>query len=665
MLSLAAAGILGVFRFVGRGIAALFRLIGSLFRGHRIAGFVTTLVVAVCLVCAVDFALNGDKVYAGVTIGSVDVSGMTRQEAADAVRAAYDGRVEGNRLVVFSDEETANAADLEQQIVQDEALAEQISFEEAQRNKKLWTVDAASAGASLPADDLAEEAFSVGRTGIAPVDRLMAAVSGRNIPVHVNVGDEQVEALAEDIDAAIGEERVDYGMAIEDGTASVTEGHDGWMVNRGKLSDAIASALLADGSTSTLVAETEYAPLRIDQAQAQATCDAVNSAIAQGARFTYNGTEQKVDRDTLSTWVSSRVDSAGEGYLLAPYIDEQAATPSLVALVNEDAAGEGVVVSFNVDGDDITVTLQDEVTVPKLSSALEALDASLFGSYRAGGEAGSAGEAIAIDTEQKSGTLSFDEAYGCGIVTEIASFTTEFVNSSSTQNRAHNIMLAGDLLDKSVAKANGGTWSFNEIAGDCNEEAGFLPAGSIREGEYVDSSGGGICQVATTVFNAVYKAGYPVTSRRNHSLYIASYPAGRDAAVAYPYLDFAWQNDTSSDVLLRTSHTETSITAKLYGVDPHYEVSTETGDWQPGEKHETKVEVDDTLSPGTSYTKTAGSDGLKISVKRIVKDSEGNVVREDVFDSEYAPVTEVIVKGPDASADGADDEQGKDDAATA
>ena len=64
--------------------------------------------------------------------------------------------------------------------------------------------------------------------------------------------------------------------------------------------------------------------------------------------------------------------------------------------------------------------------------------------------------------------------------------------------------------------------------------------------------------MATTVFNAVYEAGYPIERRNNHSLYIASYPEGRDAAIAYPDIDLVWRNDTESDVLLRMSYTNRS-----------------------------------------------------------------------------------------------------------
>ena len=109
---------------------------------------------------------------------------------------------------------------------------------------------------------------------------------------------------------------------------------------------------------------------------------------------------------------------------------------------------------------------------------------------------------------------------------------------------------------------------------------------------------------------AVYDAGFPVLTRHNHSLYIASYPTGRDAAVSGPDLDFVWQNDSASDVLVRLSCVDGSVTATLYGVDPGYKVSTTTGDWGEGRKYETRTTIDDTLAPNTSYVKTRGTDAV-------------------------------------------------------
>ncbi|MDR2721777.1 MAG: VanW family protein, partial [Coriobacteriaceae bacterium] len=213
--------------------------------------------------------------------------------------------------------------------------------------------------------------------------------------------------------------------------------------------------------------------------------------------------------------------------------------------------------------------------------------------------------------------------------------------------RNHNIHLAADILNNSIIVRDGGTWSFHERAGNCNEDAGFQGAGAIVEGEIVDNDiGGGICQVATTVFNAVYEAGYPVLQRHNHSIYVAGYPDGRDAAVNWPDLDFRWKNNTTSDTLLTMSYTDSTLTAALYGVSPEYVVTTNVGEWSEGDKFKKRMVEDEELPEGYSYIKTEGVDGSNITVVRTVSDKSGNILYQDNFISNYEAVDQIRLAGP-------------------
>ena len=463
-----------------------------------------------------------------------------------------------------------------------------------------------------------------------------------------------MESLASDIDAAIGDPRVDYGIVVEDGTASVTEGHDGFMVDRDELRRTLDELLLGqeDGSGS-FVARAEHAPLRIDESAAQDACDAVNAAIADGARFTYEGAAWSASASDIGSWVSTRID----GSSLAAFVDAAKAKPALLAHVAEVGKGDPVHVSFEVADDDVIVRTDGEGAIPLVAEATGLLDAALFGDdgkARTGVGAGAPVE-VAIGSGPAPEAMPFDEAMDLGVIGAIASYTTEYATGPGTEARNHNIALVSQYLSDSVAKP-GDSWSFNGTAGDCStEERGFKGAGAIVDGEYDDAIGGGICQVATTVFNAVYDAGFPVLTRHNHSLYIASYPTGRDAAVSWPDLDFVWQNDSASDVLVRLSCVDGSVTATLYGVDPGYKVSTTTGDWGEGRKYETRTTIDDTLAPNASYVKTRGTDGRTITIIRTVKDESGEVLHEDPFSSVYDPVTEVVVEGPKVAGDGKSD----------
>ncbi len=639
-----------LFRGIGRGLFAflciIVALIARLIRKSRVAAIVIVVVIVLVIVGLVDYENHAGKIYEGVSVGGIDVSHMTVDEAADAIASDYDERLADANILVFADEEVASTADLDHELVQYEALAEQMSFEEAQENEILWVENAESLGAYVPAEELAAEAMSVGRDGSRIRDRISAASDGRNIDVNVGFDEDAVDELALDLDDSVGDPHEDYSIAVNNGEATVVEGHDGDEVDLDWLRSQLQTCLLSGEEESSFVAEAVPTPVYIDEAEAQRTCDAVNTLISGDVDFVYNGKPLDISRTKLGSWISTRIEEGDSGYTLCPYIDDKLATSSLVSLVSRQEKGSAPVVSIDADGDDVTVTPQEEVTVPLVGDALATLDDELFGEYRRGAvEVVPSDHEIAVETQQVSGPMSFDDAYGCGIVTEVSSFTTDFVNVSSTANRAHNIDIAADLLNNSVAKADGGKWSFNDITGPREEEGGFLEAGAISDGEYVQETGGGICQVATTVFNAVFDAGYAVVQRTNHSLYVSSYPAGRDAAVSYPDLDLVWRNDSASDVLLCTSYTDTSITVTLYGVDPGYVVSSETGDWHEGDSYSTKTVVDDDLPAGSSYVETAGSDGLQITVWRTVNDEDGETLYEDEFDSVYDPVTEVIVEG--------------------
>ena len=118
-------------------------------------------------------------------------------------------------------------------------------------------------------------------------------------------------------------------------------------------------------------------------------------------------------------------------------------------------------------------------------------------------------------------------------------------------NRIHNVQLVAHLVDNKLI-APGATFSFNGTTGERSADKGFLEAPVIVNGELQTGLGGGVCQVSTTVFNAAYEAGLPITARTNHALYISHYPLGRDATVNYPDIDLKFVNDTGHWLLLRT-----------------------------------------------------------------------------------------------------------------
>lgn len=629
-------------RCAGKGLAALFRLATR----SRASIAVSLVLIAVAGALAVDAVSTGGRVYSGVTVGDLDVGGMTVEEAEHAITERYAANVEAASITVLADEESRSYLEDIASQTQEAAIAEQVSLEEARANKRLWTVCAADLGAFLPADDLAQQALAIGRgTGGLPA-RIHAALFGAPIAAHVAFAEQGVEQLAADIDATIGDARVDATISYdaETGAFVPVEGHDGALMDRSWFVSMLNAGLLAGDPAYAFVAAVEPAPSRTSAAQAEAACKTVNAALERPAQLRYRESSWEIARARLAQLVRPSIQATEEGsFEIVPVLDADLAKAQIFAGIPADE-GADVDVRFSVDGEkNVTVLTSGVGSAPLLAQAAIDLQNTLFGEDAEPGMQ----PAVELKDAPVPESMGLQDALDLGIVTPISSYTTEFSTYTGTENRNRNIALCADLIDGSIAQAHGGLWSFNDTAGNCNEERGFLAAGTIVNGEYVDGIGGGICQVATTVFNAVYEAGLPVERRSNHSLYISSYPAGRDAAVSWPDLDLVWKCDLSSDVLLRASCADASVTVTLYSAPVGYHVDSTVGAWQDGAPYRTIERMDAALSPGVRYVKTTGVDGRSITVVRTVTDVDGNVIRQDAFGSTYAPKNEIVMHGPE------------------
>ncbi len=643
--------ICSIFIFIGKGIAHTMRWVWSKSKGLAVA--IVALVLCAVLVLF-DGVINAGRIYDGITIGDINVSKMTVEEATQAINDTYSERLASTEVLIFASEEDLDNLDVELQRKEQDSTAEQYSVRDALNSQKLWITDASVLDASIPAEKLAEEAYLIGRGGNF-FDRISASTSGRDIPIVINYGEDQLGALIDQLDIALGDPVVECGIEIEDGEVSVTEGHDGYMVNKDEFTGKLDNAFLnTDGLQAKFVANVEFTEMVITKDIAERTKEAVTQAIADGASFSFEDQSESISSEELGTWIKTEPEKAGDKWFLNPYLDSQAALSSLVKVVNFNSDGiSGISVKFEQTNSGLSVVPDSEVTVPDVDFAMNSLDETLFKSFRETGTQELTGSPfdIPIEIQTTDGPFSVDAALAYGVIEAFSEFTTEYYGTHATENRTHNIHLAADLINDSVVAADGGEWSFNDIAGNTDSAAGFMDANVMMGDELVEEAGGGVCQVATTVFNAVYEAGLPVLERHNHSLYSSTYPMGLDAAIAYPTLDLAWENDTTSDILLTTSYTENTVTVSLLGVNPRRHVETVKSEMIEGEKYSIKIEVDEYMAKDAYYKKTNGWDGSSISVTRTVTDENGDVLSERTFSSTYNPANEVIVCGPDSDFD--------------
>ena len=244
--------------------------------------------------------------------------------------------------------------------------------------------------------------------------------------------------------------------------------------------------------------------------------------------------------------------------------------------------------------------------------------------------------------EEEPAKRTTAQASRMGINALVSSYTTIY---GGIPNRIHNVQLVAHLVnDKLIAP--GETFSFNKTTGARNAAKGFLEAPVIVNGELTTGLGGGVCQVSTTVFNAAFDAGIPITARTNHALYISHYPQGRDATVDYPDVDLKFVNDTKHWLLLRTFVGPSSLTVSLYGTPTGRKVVSTTSPLVARGKTPVKKTVDPTLKPGEQVIDDPGEPRLSTSVTRDVYAPDGKLLYHNVWYSSYRSSPELLRVGP-------------------
>lgn len=221
-------------------------------------------------------------------------------------------------------------------------------------------------------------------------------------------------------------------------------------------------------------------------------------------------------------------------------------------------------------------------------------------------------------------------------------FATEFDRAQDSRNT--NIKTAARQIDGTMIPPNG-IFSFNEIVGPRTAERGYKPATVIENGNLVQGIGGGICQVATTLYNAYMLAGLPTVERVIHSNFIAAYPTGRDASVAEGLYDLKFKNDTNDFILIKTFIGDSILIVRVYGpkVDRvNYFSEPAVSDFV---SYQVKVEPDSSLPPGVKIVAQKGVSGRTVKVRRTVKLKDQILFEEDIV-SRYLPRTEIIKAGP-------------------
>jgi len=250
----------------------------------------------------------------------------------------------------------------------------------------------------------------------------------------------------------------------------------------------------------------------------------------------------------------------------------------------------------------------------------------------------------AVDATVAAPKISTAQAQAWQIKEKVSTFTTYFPYA---EYRNTNIGRAAQLVNGTILKP-GDTFSLNGTVGERTRENGFTEGWTIQNGVFYSDLGGGVSQMATTTFNAMFFAGLKDVEHKPHSLYISRYPVGREATVAWGSVDLKFTNDTAYGVLIHTEFRPSTpsrqgaVTVSMWSTKT-WDITTKTGSRYNQTPFKKRVIHD------TNCEATTGAPGFDIDVWRYFhKPGSTAVERTEKFHTHYIPQDDVTCKPPAA-----------------
>jgi len=571
----------------------------------RLGAFIAVgAIVGICLLAIViDSALYYNKVHAGVSVAGTSLGGLTRDEATATLTKLVE-EAQSSPITLTSDEKT-------------------------------WDIMPGDVGATMDVSGAVSAAMEVSRESNFLADlgrRLNLYFNDVDLPLVGSVDeaplDETVAQLAKEIDVPA----VNAALSMENGKIKVVEDRTGRALDQDALRERLKAVLVTLHSTEIempiIITEPDVKAEdhRAAQEQAETMIGAPVVLTKGDQRWTVTGQQ-------IATYLDFTSEMQNGVSTLVPYLSAEKMTPFLDSIA-PSVVTKPVDATFKSDGKKAWVVPGAPGTVLDAEKTAAALMAASLKTT---------GRTIEVSVKTTDPDLTTEEAEAMGLKDLLASYTTPPYAGSA--NRQVNVRITTQYASD-VMLAPGEVYNFDKQIGPRTAARGYLTApGIVGPGKLEDVFGGGICQVSTTLFNAVFFAGLEVVERRNHSIYIDHYPKGRDATVSAGGPNLRFRNDTSHYIWIRGNSDGITTTFNIYGTSEGRKVSYTTSDFYNVVGRTQVTVTNPSLGPGTSVVKIGGQSGKQCKVVRTVTLPDGSVVHKDTFISTYPMVPRQIEVG--------------------
>ncbi len=260
-------------------------------------------------------------------------------------------------------------------------------------------------------------------------------------------------------------------------------------------------------------------------------------------------------------------------------------------------------------------------------------------------------ELVAAPEGQRSGKVAATvveadfttaDARDLGVRRKVSSFTTYYPHADY---RNVNIGRAAEIVDGTLLKP-GETFSLNDTVGERTVENGFTSGYIISDGILKQDLGGGVSQMATTLFNAMFFAGLEDVEHKPHSFYIDRYPVGREATVAWPTVDLRFKNDTDHGVLIHAKVTPSTYSSQGVVLVEMYSTKVWDIESRQSDRYNYRSPATRTLTSPDCEPHTGWS-GFDIDVTRVFREpGQDDVHHTEKFHTAYTASDSVVCEQP-------------------
>lgn len=566
----------------------------------RSGGWGVALVVIVLLVLGgyyIGYRLAGDRVPGGTTISGVEVGRQTRSAAITAVEEAFADRGRAPiTVVVVRGGQVRSASVLPSEV----GLAVNAAT----------SVDAAG-----------------GQEGWSPVRLWDFFTGGGAIDAVVDVDEARLSTRLTALSEGLGTPPMDGAVTFSHEGVTTTPPARGEAVDIETARAALTAAYLGKDDTVELTVEPTQPD--IDESDIrEAVRDFATPAMSAPVTLIFGKTRVRLEPGQYADALSM----APENGELAPSIDWTV----LNRLVDHAVGSSGPV--------DATVDLVDGR--PQVIPAEPGLG------YRPSDVVDAFLEVITsqrvpreVEVERKlvEPDLTTSEARALGIEEKVSEFTTFYPHA---EYRNVNLGRAANLIDGTVLEP-GEVFSLNRIVGERTVENGFTEGYVINDGILVRDLGGGVSQMATTTFNAMFFAGLEDIEHKPHSFYIDRYPVGREATVAWPSVDLRFRNNSPYGVLIKASRTSStdssqgSVTVQMWSTK-YWDIGSRTSERYNYRPPATRTLTTPDCEPNDGWS------GFDVDVTRVFRRVGDDAIdHTERFHTSYAPADTVVCGQPE------------------